>query len=118
MTRHTDAARIALLNDRFRSNVLTGNGVPGRTVITRGLAALPIDVQLEAFTRVQCFATFTPDNDPWQEHDCGRFLLSTGDAVLWKIDYYADAGCTFGAADPADPAQVYRVLTVMLASEY
>lgn len=38
--------------------------------------------------------------------------------IFWKIDYYADKSCTEGAEDPSDAARSFRVLTIMLASEY
>ena len=38
--------------------------------------------------------------------------------IVWKIDYYADKSCRFGSEDPSDPAQSFRVLTIMLAPEY
>jgi Protein of unknown function (DUF3768) len=56
------AAQIAHLNDEFRKS--------GRDVmITQGIQALP-DV-LRLVTTVQQFDTFTPDNDPYGEHDFG-----------------------------------------------
>ncbi len=40
-----------------------------------------------------------------------------GTKLFWKIDYY-DAALCYGSADPADPRETRRVLTVMLAEEY
>ena len=51
-----------------------------------------------------------------KEHDFGAFE-DEGDRFFWKIDYY-DLTLTVGSADPADPAQTARVLTLMLADEY
>jgi Protein of unknown function (DUF3768) len=36
---------------------------------------------------------------------------------MFKIDYY-DPSLTDGSADPSDPAQTCRVLSIMLASDY
>lgn len=38
--------------------------------------------------------------------------------IFWKIDYCADRSCARGSEDPADPTRSFRVLTIMLASEY
>jgi hypothetical protein len=46
---------------------------PGRLFATAGIAALPLDVQVEIMRRVHTFAAFTPDIDPDGEHDFGRF---------------------------------------------
>ena len=63
---------------------------------------------------VRAFADFTPGNDPYGEHDFGA--LDVDDLrINFKIDYYADAAMEFGAEDPLDS---YRVLTIMLASDY
>ncbi len=59
---------------------------------------------------------FTPDNDPFGEHDFGAFEQN-GERIVWKIDYY-DLAMEFGSPDPADPYQTTRVLTIMLAGEY
>jgi Protein of unknown function (DUF3768) len=79
------------------------------------LAAVDIGEQ------VMKFDTFTPDNDPYGEHDFGAFEYS-GHKIFWKIDYYDRAsfgtGHDMGSEDPSDPAKTLRILTVMLASEY
>jgi hypothetical protein len=66
--------------------------------------------------RSRIFDSFTPDNDPYGEHDFGAFEHE-GQRIFWKIDYYAP-DMEHGSEDPADPKQTVRVLTIMLASEY
>lgn len=41
-----------------------------------------------------------------------------GGKAFWKIDYYADPSMDADSKDPADSVQCFRVLTLMLASEY
>lgn len=113
----TKQAQIAAMNDRFRQGG-RNQAVPGQMFTTRGFAALPLGVQLQALAKVHTFDAFTPDNDPHGEHDFGALEVDGAGKIFWKIDYYADADMEFGSEDPADPAQSYRVLTVMLASEY
>jgi Protein of unknown function (DUF3768) len=88
----------------------------GRIVVTRGIAALPVDDVAAILDRVRTFDDFAPDNDPYTEHDFGAFEHN-GHRVFWKIDYY-DREERFGSPDPADPRVTKRVLTVMLAGEY
>lgn len=106
-----NTAEIRRLNDEFRTT-LTG----GRVLITIGVQQLPESVQQDAFDRVRTFNAFTEDNDPYGEHDFGRFEES-GNAFFWKIDYY-DQSLRYGSVDPADPEKTTRVLTLMLTSEY
>ena len=116
------AARIAALNDEFRQAAgLTRTGqaaVPGRYVMTRGIAALGVEAQTEILNRVRNFSDFRPANDPHREHDFGSIAFDGPDEVFWKIDYYADADMEYAAEDPADPQRSFRVLTIMLAAEY
>jgi Protein of unknown function (DUF3768) len=107
-----NAAQIAQLNDRFRRTLSGG----GRRLMTAGIAALPIADQVAIVDQVMAFDAFTPDNDPYGEHDFGSFEHA-GHRIFWKIDTYADDSLTYGAEDAADPAAV-RVLTIMLAEEY
>ena len=104
-------SRIKELNDAFRT---TFEG--GQVLITAGVSALPPILASDVLDRVRTFTDFTPDNDPHDEHDVGRFELA-GHKFLWKIDYY-DKSMTYGSEDPADPEQTTRVLTVMLAEDY
>jgi hypothetical protein len=104
-------ARVRALNDRLRQ---TGSG--GTIQITSGLAGLGPDLVFKVLAAVAEFDRFTPDNDPWGEHDCA--LLTVDDqTILWKVDYYDQTRSAL-SPDPADPTLTARVLTVMLASEY
>jgi hypothetical protein len=86
---------------------------------TAGIRALPPEVQSAIREQVEKFSDFSADNDPHGERDFGAFTVrGVPEKIFWKIDYYADKSCAFGSEDPADPAQTFRVLTIMLASEY
>jgi len=102
---------IRRLNDGFRTS-LSG----GTMVTTRGIQALPVEAQTEVLKAVVTFDDFTPDNDPWGEHDFGAFTQG-GEKFFWKIDCY-DLRQEYGSPDPANPEVTTRVLTIMLASEY
>lgn len=103
---------IAGLNDLLRSTFMTG-----RVLVTEGIRALPAGTQSEILTKVRCFDAFTPDNDPHGEHDFGSFDQDGAGRILWKIDYY-DPSMDGGSANPADPKQTCRVLTIMMAREW
>jgi Protein of unknown function (DUF3768) len=117
-------ARIRRLNDAFRywgiRLLLAGRSAAaarfGKIVVTSGIAALPgIDVET-VLRLVMNFRSFTPDNDPYREHDFGA-LAHDSARILWKIDYFAP-DLQHGSADPSDPSRTVRVLTIMLAQEY
>jgi hypothetical protein len=104
--------KIRALNDALRA-IAAGNG---RSYVTVGIAALPMQDQIEIMQRVQAFTAFTPDNDPYGEHDFGSFEYD-GKKIFWKIEYY-DRELKSGSPDPADESVTTRILTVMLAEEY
>jgi hypothetical protein len=105
------AERIRALNDTLRT---TGQG--GDILVTSGLAALGPETVAQVFAAVQAFVAFTPENDPYGEHDFG--VLQVADQrVMFKIDYY-NTSFTGHSPDPGDPALTRRVLTVMLVEEY
>ena len=111
--------RIRAQNDAFRQcpDMAIPYGIDGTIVTTRGVIDLFGD-RLDTVTRwVRTYTTFTEDNDPEGTHDFGAFKIGA-QRLFWKIDYYADASCTYGSEDPADPTKTFRVLTVMLAEEY
>lgn len=103
---------IARANDTFRR---AGPG-PG-WIITRGIADREPAFQLLASFKVRDFKAYTPDNDPYGEHDFGSFDIA-GEKLFWKIDCYDRNDMTRGSEDPADDAVTKRVMTIMLASEY
>ena len=102
---------IRQLNDEARQYL-----TDGKVVFTRGIAALPKEDQAAILERVRNFEDFTPENDPYDEHDFGAYEHN-GQRVFWKIDYY-DLDERFGSLDPADLSLTRRVLTIMLAGEY
>jgi hypothetical protein len=101
--------RIRELNDQSRQ-ALTGC----RVLITPGVRAL--DATSAILALVQQYSAFTPDSDPFGEHDLGSFRY-TGETIFWKFDYY-DLDLTMHSPDPADPDVTARVLTVLLGNEY
>lgn len=104
--------RIRELNDLFRT---TGQGL-GTVLITRGIEELGPDAVLCIMGKVRTYTAFTPENDPWGEHDFGRIDVN-GEIIYWKIVYY-DLDRRTGSPNPANPAVTFRVLTVLLANEY
>lgn len=108
---NADATKIARLNDHVRS---TFQG--GTICMTAGINALAQMTRLRVFEAVRTFDCFTPDNDPYGEHDCGVVEVE-GLKVIWKFDYY-DPTFSVHSTDPADSSVTGRVLTIMLADEY
>jgi Protein of unknown function (DUF3768) len=104
----TATERIRELNDKFRR---THQG--GKVLVTAGVAALGPERVRAILRLVTEFNAFTPDNDPYGEHDFGNFE-DGGERFFFKIDYY-DQHLEHGSEDPADPNRTCRVLTVMLA---
>ncbi len=104
--------RIRVLNDNFRSTF-----IGGQVVMSAGVADLPLGTRAQVVLKVQNFADFNADNDPYGEHDFGSLEVA-GETFFWKIDYY-DPLCEFGSEeDPTDPEKTTRVLTIMFAGEY
>lgn len=112
-------SRIAQINDRFRraAPIPELSGIPGRCVMTPGIAELDPAAIAAIFEKVRTFGSFTEDNDPHGEHDFGAIHQDGIGRIFWKIDYYAP-DLRHGSEDPADLSQTVRVLTVMLAEEY
>lgn len=97
------------LNDQARQT-FTGC----RVVLTPSIQAL--DGLHDLLDRVRWFDAFTPDNDPYGEHDFGS-LVHAGATIFWKFDYY-DLDLQMHSPDPSDPDVTCRVLTIMLGEEY
>lgn len=99
------------LNDAFRRTMLGG-----RFILTVGIRTLAPTHVAQIVQAVRDFDEFSPDNDPYHEHDFGS-LEHCGQKIFWKIDYY-DKQLQYGSEDPANVAITTRVLTIMLAAEY
>lgn len=121
------AAEIAALNDAARA----GSLVTSKTVVTRALAdilagkdpdpgtrRLNLMSGLCALRRLIIEKPIDPGNDPHGERDFG-VVEHEGHKVFWKIDVYANDGTfTWGSEAPWDAQQSFRVLTIMLASDW
>ncbi len=103
--------RIQQLNDRFRTTMLGG-----RWLTTSGIRELGPLAMGAIVEQVRAFNAFTPDNDPYEEHDFGSVVWA-GQTIFWKIDCY-DRALEYGSPDPSNPDVTARVMTIMLASEY
>jgi hypothetical protein len=110
--------RIRELNDALRTSRdhIALLAARGTLTITRGVAVLGDDFLIRAMAAVRAFDNFSPENDPYAEHDYGSLVLD-GQKLIWKIDYY-DEEFDRGSPNPADPSITKRVLTLMLAEEY
>jgi len=121
---------VASQNDLFRRALLDPIAalnasrleINGPKIVTSGVAALGPAFVRAATKAVATYSAFSPDNDPYEQHDFGSFTLPDGEGVYhslyWKIDYYADTEFQWGSEDPADPSQTVRILTIMLSHEY
>ena len=101
---------------RTLNDLLRRHRIGGQVVLTPGVLALGLDLLLLIDDAVSRFDAFTPDNDPYGEHDFGLVRVQ-GHVVLFKIDYYGLGRCGH-SPDPADPTVTCRVMTLMLADEY
>ena len=81
--------RIRELNDALRTctDPIGALMMNGQLVITRGIAAQGNAFIAKAAAVVRSFDDFTPDNDPYGEHDMA-FLDVDGERIFFKVDYY------------------------------
>lgn len=107
-------ARIAKLNDEFRADCF--HNEYKMAVLTAGVNALPTLTQLKAIDRTMSYNDFTPENDPWDEHDFG-IVYADGYKFFWKIDYY-DNKLEYMSVNPANTKRTVRCLTLMLQEEW
>ena len=103
--------RIQHLNDALRTQF-----VGGQVLLTTGFQTLPGELQAALLLAIRDFNDFTPDNDPYGEHDFVAVEVD-GVQVFCKIDYY-DPTLQQHTVDAANPVLTHRVMTVMLAAEY
>lgn len=107
-----------MTNDRTkeiaRLNDLARKGMGVRTYFSAGVMSL--DRDREVLRKLRHYDAFDPSNDPYGEHDFGRFKVAD-EWIFWKIDYY-DRTAKGASPDPANPNVTTRILTVFLAQEY
>ena len=111
MTLRSKSREIAAINDLARQTFLFC-----RLVFSQGLLRLEEHDLEQVVSLVRSFSDFTPDNDPYGEHDFGMVEYQ-GEKYFWKFDYY-DRTETYGSPEPSDPEETTRVLTIFLSSEY
>ena len=120
----TEPARVAEQNDAFRRHVCLGSPYPpetgalaGRLVCTAAVSARGLLFVNTCQRVIGFFTDFSADNDPDGFHDFGAIRIADVN-VWWKIDMYDDAEMQFGSEAPDDPARTYRVLTILLPSDW
>jgi Protein of unknown function (DUF3768). len=108
---------ISFQNDCARSS-FGNHSTQFTSMLTRGVSALIDDEndQYNLIVSLKGFNSFTPDNDPYNEHDFFSFDFKN-QKLFFKIDYY-DLNKEHGSEDPSDPGVTHRVMTVMCANEY
>lgn len=120
-------AEIARLNDAARAGALPTS----RTVFTRALAEIlagdaddlgarhaSLMLGQAALRRLINQTPINPGNDPHGERDFGVVEFQAH-KIFWKIDVYANDGTfAWGSETPWDPQQSFRVVTIMLASDW
>lgn len=123
----TRTAEVARLNDAARSGTLANS----RTVVTRALADLLAgDSDDPAIRQVRLFqgqcalrrlineTPIDPGNDPHGERDFGVVTYCER-KIFWKVDVYENDGTySWGAEMPWDAKTSFRVVTIMLATDY
>jgi hypothetical protein len=83
-------------------------------MITPEVSYLPQDQLEELITKVRELDDFTPENDPYSEHNFGKVAQDDVN-YFWKINYY-DLDFESRTVDPADPVKTRRVLILMKAT--
>lgn len=106
---------IGRANDDFRCN--PQSIFRGSFYTSRGVRALGGDFMITALRAAMSDTNFTPENDPYGDHDRG-FLTINGVRVWWKIDCYEKgSNFRFGSDDPTDPTKTERVMTLFFPEE-
>ncbi|MDQ0462941.1 hypothetical protein QO010_000689 [Caulobacter ginsengisoli] len=104
------AAAIAAINDDFRryGPLMGWTKFEGLWLVTSGVQMMGPQFTWQALNTVFTYDDFTPNNDPYGEHDFGCFEVN-GREVFWKFDYL-ERGTPWAAEDPADNMRTCRIL--------
>lgn len=112
MTEDEKRIKIRELNDQLRK---TGKG--GRVIAVGSFGQSADEFERIAVAEsLRRFVDFDDGNDPYGEHDFGRFTVARRD-YIFKIDYYA-LDEQHGSEHPEDPNVTVRVLSVFYAEDY
>ncbi len=106
---------IAKTNDMYRQSIGFVKMRNFEIVVTQGVVET-FDSFDDVLTEIREFDNFTPDNDPFGEHDFGKIVVD-GHKMYWKIDYF-DLDRQFHSPDKYSVDLTFRVMTVMLREEY
>lgn len=109
-----DKQKIRELNDRLRKGDFSTNGFIMYTEYVKNLKETNRVLLLKA---MEAFNEFTPENDPYEEHDFGVIKMF-GESFYWKIDYHEAKNIGYCSEDPSDITKTKRCLTLMHSSEY
>jgi hypothetical protein len=71
-------------------------------MLTEGIQNLPENLRFEVLQQVRSFDSFTPDNDPYGEHDFGAFNIE-GRKIFWKFDYFDKQSLYLSAVERQPP---------------
>ncbi|MGH0214433.1 DUF3768 domain-containing protein [Sinorhizobium meliloti] len=113
MTDDEKTARIRELNDELRTK---GRALNGRVVVMGGLTNDDREKHHRVFEAVSKFDDWKASDDPYGEHDFGKFTVD-GEGFMFKIDYYS-LNEAHGSEHPEDQKTTIRVLTLMYAEDY
>ncbi|NJO59352.1 MAG: DUF3768 domain-containing protein [Richelia sp. RM2_1_2] len=115
-TENNSTAQIRALNDKFRQ---TFDTKLGKVIITHGCGYLNTNQLQQLLQAVKQFSDFNENNDPWKEHDMGKIELFD-EKFFFKIDYFDRQKYEQGIAsqEPENVHKTFRVMTIMLTSEY
>ena len=103
--------KIRQLNDILRKTF-----IGGQVMLTAGIRAKSAEDQAEILQKVRLFNEFTKANDPYGEHDFGRFTHND-ESIMFKIDYYNKTYNRI-SDDSSNPNITNRVMTIMTGEEY
>ena len=109
--------KLRAINGRFR-RVLgdpRAGHIPGRAVVSNVFAALDPRDQIEIFARVSGFPFDSPDAD--LDHARGVFSINGLRKLVWHIAVFSDERCEYGAEDPTDLENSFRILTICFRDE-
>jgi hypothetical protein len=110
---HETATRIAALNDLLRKG-----GFGGTVYFTSGVRERGQAFVIDALRAVREFAHFTPDNDPYGEHDFGAVLVPEKFAAPVQRRLPAGSGRSSRPAQYREPSVFRLEYWSLLCNQY